>query len=372
MNREAWVEMARQMEMVPERLCRARDLLDQEVARGTIPGASVIIGRRGERVYYATGYSVFTDLQKIEVKRDTLYDCASLTKVVITLPLILMLVDRGQLRLDEPVAEYLPEFAACGKAAVTVNQLLTHTSGLAAFIDLHSQAWSREEILSHICGQPLEYDPGTSMVYSDLGFILLGEMIAKLHGSSLDLVANRELFQPLGMKDSGYCPPEELQSRIAATEFIPEEGAYRWGKVHDSNALALGGVSGHAGLFSTADDLASYAELWLAEGQVNGQSLLSPAAIKRAVSSQTRPKLQANRGLGWVLQGDQWDASGDLMSDVAYGHTGFTGTSLWTDPVSGVYVVLLTNRVHFGRERSVARLRCLMHNIVAASIVSTL
>lgn len=371
MNRDSWIETAQQIGLEPDRLRNAWDVLDREVELGKIPGASMVIGRKGERIHYATGYSVATDLQKLNAARNTLYDCASLTKVVVTLPLILMLVDRGQLGLDDPVAAYIPEFAVHDKAAMTIKHLLTHTSGLPAFVDLQSQVQgrNREDIVSHICRLPLEYELGKAMVYSDLGYIVLGELIAKLYGCALEDAAKRHVFQPLGMRDSQFCPAADLQPRIAATEYIPEERAHRWGRVHDNNALVLGGISGHAGLFATADDLAHYAEMWLAKGWANGKSMLSPAAVNLAITSHTRHLSPANRGLGWVLKGDRWDASGDLMSVSAYGHTGFTGTSLWIDPETGVYVVLLTNRVHFGRERSVSRLRALVHNVVAASVL---
>lgn len=370
MNLEQMNDNVQRMGLDSARLQHVWSTLNQEVERGNIPGASIIIGREEERLHYVTGYAVSTAQKRLKVERDTLYDCASLTKVVVTLPLILMLIDRGELRLNDPVAEYIPDFAVHEKSAVTIQHLLTHTSGLVEFLNMFSHGWSREEIIAHVCQQHLLYEPGTKMVYSDLGFIMLGVIIEKLYGCSLNVAAEEHLFKPLGMTDSVFCPPESLRDRIAATEYMPEEEDHRWGKVHDENALALGGVSGHAGLFSTADDLASYAQMWLAQGEANGKSILSKAAVSRAVTSYTKHLLQANRGLGWVLKGDRWDASGDWMSDMAYGHTGFTGTSLWVDPASGVYVVLLTNRVHFGRDKSVNRLRAVIHNIVDASVVS--
>ena len=363
---ESWLAAARRMGLEPERLAHVRRVLDREVERGLIPGASLLIGRRGERIHYATGCSVATEREKLPATRETLYDCASLTKVVVTLPLILMLVDCGELSLQDPAARYIPELG--DRDAITIKHLLTHTAGFPPFVDLHTPGFSREEIIAHIGRLPLEYEPGTAYVYSDLGYILLGEVIARLYGCPLDEAARRHLFAPLGMKDSGFCPDPALRPRIAATEYIPAEGVHRWGRVHDDNALALGGVSGHAGLFATADDLGRYAEMWLNEGRANGLSVLSPAALRLATVSHTAHLRPANRGLGWVLKGDRWDASGDLMSPNAYGHTGFTGTSLWIDPATGVYVVLLTNRVHFGRDRSVAGLRAAVHNIVAASV----
>jgi CubicO group peptidase (beta-lactamase class C family) len=339
------------------------------VERARIPGASLLIGRRGERLHYATGWSIATEETKLQAARDTLYDCASLTKVVVTLPLILMLIDVGELTLADPASRYIPELSG---DAITIRHLLTHTAGFPPFVDLHGLGLSREEIVAHIGRLTLEYEPGTAYVYSDLGYILLGEVIARLYGCPLDEAARRHLFGPLGMRDSCFRPDAALRPRIAATEFAPAEGAHRWGRVHDDNALTLGGVSGHAGLFATADDLAEYAEMWLSDGWAKGKSVLSPAIVKLATTSHTAHLPPANRGLGWVLKGDRWDASGDLMSASAYGHTGFTGTSLWIDPAAGVYVVLLTNRVHFGRDVNIAGLRAAVHNIVAASVVEPL
>lgn len=368
MNIEQWRETAQHAGMEPESLQRLCGLLDREVERNHIPGASLLIGRNGKRLHYATGDSIRTDDEKLAVTRQTIYDCASLTKIVVTTSLLLMLVDRGQLCLDDPVATYMPDFARHGKHAVTIRQLLTHTSGLAAFADLHSNGLGRDEIIAHVCRGNLEYEPGSRMVYSDFGYIVLGEIVAAIHGCPLDEAAKRLVFEPLGMADSGFCPPPELRARIAATEYDPETGAHRWGSVHDSNALAMGGISGHAGMFSTVDDLAAYAEMWLAKGRVNGEQLLSPTAVRQAISGQIGHLSPSNRGLGWALKGDNWDYSGDWMSASAYGHSGFTGTSLWIDPEAEVYVVLLTNWVHFGRELPINGLRKAVHNIVMASI----
>lgn len=357
--------------MDAERVRDAFRLLDEAVAQGHTPGGVALIGRHGcVAAVHAAGAAHTSSPDGgavIPVKRDTIYDCASLTKVVATLPLVMQLVDRGRLRLSDPVAEYIPEFASQGKGAVTVRQLLAHTSGLAAHKPLYAYGRTVEEIKAHLFSLPLEYEPGTKAVYSCLGFITLGEIVASLFGEPLDQAASKHLFAPLGMNDTCFVPDNKLRLRIAATEHNAKLGRHKWGEVHDENAAALGGISGNAGLFSTVDDLAKYAAMWLARGRYgDGKRLLSEASVLAATRSYTSG-LPANRGLGWVLKGDPGDASGDWMSPSCYGHTGFTGTSLWIDPELDCFAVLLTNRVHFGRDKSIARLRSCFHNTVAAA-----
>ncbi|MDF2725833.1 MAG: putative beta-lactamase [Paenibacillus sp.] len=358
--------------MDAERIGDAFRLLDDAIARGLTPGGVALIGRHGRvAAVHAAGaaHTATPDGADISVQPDTIYDCASLTKIVVTLPLILRLVDRGLLRLGDPVAEYIPAFAASGKEAVTVKQLLAHTSGLAAHARLYEYGGSADERKAALFALPLDYEPGTRSVYSCLGFITLGEIAAALYGKPLDAAAQSELFAPLGMRDSGFAPAAEQRPRIAATEYSAHLGRHKWGEVHDENAASLDGVSGNAGLFATAGDLARYAAMWLSGGRTAaGEQLLSGAAVRAAVRCQTPGLAEpANRGLGWVLRGDPWDASGDLLSPACYGHTGFTGTSLWIDPELDCFAVLLTNRVHFGRDKSVVRLRACFHNAVAAA-----
>lgn len=379
--------------MDANRLQDAFAQLDAAVESGVTPGGVALVGRHGRiagihaagvahtaapasasasasvpNSASASGSISASGEHAISAQPDTIYDCASLTKVVAALPLILLLVERGRLRLDDPVSYYIPAFAVEGKAAVTVKQLLTHTSGLVAYRDMHSHGWTPEEVKARVFAEPLQYEPGTKAVYSDFGFITLGEIAALLFGEPLEAAARRHVFEPLGMHDTRYLPPEESKPRMAATEYDAKLGRHKWGEVHDENAGALGGVSGHAGLFSTAEDLAKYAAMWLAGGRIGGtgRRLLSEATVKAATRSYTT-HLPAGRGLGWVLRGDSFDASGDLLSPSCYGHTGFTGTSIWMDPELDCFAVLLTNRVHHGRSTSVARLRGCFHNAVAAA-----
>jgi len=339
------------------------------VAAGETPGGVAVVSRRGSRIRFAYGNARNDSTGTTPVSFDTIYDCASLTKVTVALPLILLLIDLGKLRLDDPVAAFVPEFASQGKQGVTVRHLLTHTSGLAPFYDMHSHGWDKEKIVSYICGSALGFEPGTSVTYSDLGFILLGEIASRTLGMPLDEAANKFVFEPAGMAESAYKPSASLLPRIAPTEFDAPSGACIHGVVHDENARAMGGVSGHAGLFSTADDMIRYAEMWLAEGKSNVSRVLSKAAVQAATKPWTDRAEGGNRGLGWVLKGDKFDASGDYMSSLSYGHTGFTGTSLYVDPSNEIACVLLTNRVHYGRNKSVVNLRAKFHNTVLAAIV---
>lgn len=344
-------------------------LIDAEIARGEIPGAVAIVGRGGHTIEYAAGLAVDAGGTRIPATIETIYDCASLTKVVVTLPLVLQLVEQGKVALQDPVALHVPEFAAEGKQAVTVSQLLTHTSGLVAFTDMHSHGLTPDEIVAFVMNQPLEYEPGTQVVYSDMGYIALGRLVERLTGEALPEAAQKRIFAPLGMTDSGYVPAPERRERIAATEHYPYESAPRHGVVHDENAAAMGGVSGHAGLFATARDLTRYADMWRGATYPNSaRPPLSIATMRSAVQNYTAVLDSGNRALGWVLRGDKFDASGDLLSDRSFGMTGFTGTSLYIDPEYDLTVVLLTNRVHYGRAKSVARLRACFHNAVAASV----
>lgn len=354
-----------QEEMNEGKLAKAFRLLDQGVTEKKMPGATTVICRNGKIVAtYATGKLIENGSN---VFYDSIYDCASLTKVVVTLPLALKLLEDGHLDANARVSTFIPAFSNGQKSNVTIQQLLTHTSGLKPFVRGAFKGWSPEAIKSHIYQQDLENAPGTRVLYSDLGFIILAEVISRVFQLPLDKAAQKHIFLPLGMTDSCFNPQKELMDRIAATEFREELGDYQRGEVHDERAHALGGVSGHAGLFSTAIDLAYYVKMWLKNGKIGTNSLFSPVTIKAAIRNLTSG-LEGNRGLGWVLKGDPFDASGIFLSPHSYGHTGFTGTSIWMDPVNRLGVVLLTNRVHYGRDVSILGLRRRFHNAVAGCI----
>ncbi len=316
---------------------------------------------------------------------EPLFDLASLTKVVVTTTLCLRYLEQGGLFLDQRVASVLPAFGAFGKGHVTVRQLLTHTSGLPAWKDLRPPPGGDGAGLCPLdlaLREPLERAPGAAVVYSDLGFIALGALLAEIGGAPLDVLARREVLVPLGMGGARYRPGAIEQGRCVPTEVVPKRGGLIVGDVHDDNAAAMGGVSGHAGLFAGCQDLERFCRLWLGLGRLDGQRFLASATVHAATRDQTdglsAPALDgstapaSHRGLGWVLQPNPFWVPCDLCSPRAYSHTGFTGTSLLIDPDLGIFAVLLTNRVHPTREggsaAGVRELRGRFHNAVWAAL----
>jgi uncharacterized protein YbbC (DUF1343 family)/CubicO group peptidase (beta-lactamase class C family) len=315
---------------------------------------------------------------------DTIFDAASLTKVVATAPSILILAEEGKLRLDDPVVRFLPEFAAGGgdREKVTIEQLLTHRAGFPPDDPLELYTGTPEEIFAKKYRQPLVNSPGSKFVYSDVGYEVLGEIVRKVSGQTLDPFAADRIFRPLGMNDTRFgfrlrqslrdWQPRESKpgaepdiSRYAPTE--QREGRWMRGEVHDPRAYAVGGVAGHAGLFSTADDLAKFCEMILAGGRLGHVRVLSPLAV----DAMTRPRDYGDadlRGLGFDIETGYSRTRGDLFPPGSFGHTGFTGTSIWIDPASETFVILLSNRVHPDGKGDVSRLRGLVSNVVAASV----
>ncbi|MCR4403075.1 MAG: beta-lactamase family protein [Firmicutes bacterium] len=341
-------------------------LLEESCASGEIPGAAWVFGRRdGVAGVGACGFAIVNP-ERRRMTVDTVFDLASVTKCVATATGAMILIERGRMRLDDGVKEFVPEFGAAGKESVTIRHLLTHTSGLPAWADLYLHASSPADMIARICRMPLEYEPGSRVVYSCLGFIVLGEVVSRVAGQSLDAFVRAEVFAPLGMSDTCFNPPEGMRTRIAATEHCKWRGRVLIGEVHDENAFAMGGVSGNAGLFSTVRDLAVFCRMFLGEGSLGGVRVLSPAAVRAMTRDYTGHRLGESRGLGWVVRGEgALSSAGDLMSARAYGHTGFTGTSVWIDPELDVFAVLLTNRVHFGRScEAHIKLRPRFHNAV--------
>ncbi len=328
-----------------------------------IPGASAAIRAEGRTIRYAAGLAVDTAELQIPARLDTLYDCASLTKVTVTLPLVLKLTGEGRLHLEDPIARYFPAFDSPDKKAITIRQLLAHTAGFRASADFYSVPCGADEALSRIAAMPLEYRPGTSCVYSDLGYIVLGQLIPQAAGMPLEEAARQYIWGPLGMASCRFVPDPALAGGIAATEYSEALGDCWRGIVHDENARAFGGVSGHAGLFAAADDLLRYAARWLEGAESSG--FLPQRLRAEALAAQTPALPGMNRGLGWVLKDDRADVTGTRSSARAFGHTGFTGTSLMIDPVRKTAAVLLTNRVHYGRGRDITRLRTDFHDAAA-------
>lgn len=348
------------------RLRRIDDLLQNEIDQGRLPGYALAIGL-GDEVIYKSSYGHAENMDGMirPMTIDTIFDLASLTKVVATLPSMLMLIDRGQIRLHDPVAKFIPSFSIKSKSGVTIQHLLTHSSGLPSHREYFAYCHSREEIINMVNHEKLEIAPNKKVVYSDLGFILLGEIVQIVTDTTLDDYAREQIFEPIGMKDTMYHPPEELWTRIAATEKFQITGV-KVGVVHDENAYKMGGVSGHAGLFAPLEDLILYVQMWLQPKA----SVLSEAVKNVAMKCHTT-HLSGRRGLGWSYRGDSYDHAGDLWPETTVGHTGFTGTSLTMDPNSKLWTVLLTNEVHYGREKRIMRdIRGRVHNLIGAALVN--
>jgi CubicO group peptidase (beta-lactamase class C family) len=323
----------------PFRLEAADAVLQSGVADGLWPGivAAVGVGDTVQRRWLLGAAEQWTGAHRA-MTGDTVFDLASLTKVLATLPSVLLLTQRGDLGLDEPVAEYLPDV----DPRILVRHLLTHTAGLPAHIDLSGRARSAVDLVAAAAAERPVVVPGTAVTYSDLGFILLGGLVLAVAGVDLADFAAREVFAPLGVQLT-FDPPTDWLPRIAATEII--DGRPVLGRVHDENAAAAGGRVGHAGLFGTLDDVLRCLPLWL------GDDLLLREDLRREALRDQTAGLGGHRGLGWTCRGDRFDILSDGWGPAAVSHTGFTGTSMALDAGSGRWAVLLTNAVHFGRGR---------------------
>lgn len=342
-------------------------LLDAAVRSGQIPGAVAAAGRGPEVLgRWVTGWADTTPGAERPVTAGTVFDLASLTKVVATTTAVLALAARGALGLDDPVTYYLPGFAACREGPVTIRHLLTHTAGLPATVEFYRWCGSREEVAEALLRTPLEAAPGSEVIYSDLGFMTLGEVARVVTGTPLDVTARRLVTGPLGMGSTGFAPLAVPLTCVAATERRVGGDGLPWvGTVHDENARASGGVAGHAGLFSTLADLVRFAQWWVSD---DGGAV--PAGLRRTAESCQTPGLAGGGGLGWARIGGGLDILGPAWPPTAVSHTGFTGTSLALDPASGVWVVLLTNAVHYGRDHTAIRaLRRDVHAAVAEALL---
>lgn len=328
-------------------------LLESFRERGAFPGGVLAVGHRGSLVHLHPFGRLTYVADAPPVTAQTLYDLASLTKVVATTTVAMTLVDEGRLDLDQPVQELLPGFRGPGKEAITVRHLLTHSSGLPAVAPLFREIQGRAAYLERIQAMDLEYPPGSRSVYSDLGVILLGEIIERTAGQPLEALVRERVLDPLGMRDTLFRPPADLRPRIAPTEFDPWRGRLVQGEVHDENAFAMGGVAPHAGLFGTARDLARFAQMLLNGGSLDGRRIVSQKTAELFTRRAGVPG--SDRALGWDTKSAEGSSAGTLFSPRSFGHTGFTGTSLWMDPERGLYVILLTNRVHPTRENNLIR-----------------
>jgi CubicO group peptidase (beta-lactamase class C family) len=332
--------------MSAARLAKIDHVIERGITAGGYPGAAVVVGRRGSAVWEkGFGRLGWKSSDPTVDAQNTIYDLASLTKVVGTTTALMILFDDGKISLDDPVNKFIPEFSGGDKDLVTIRLLLEHRSGLPAGRDIWRMASSPADARRAVLETPLYFHPGQYYEYSDLGADVLGFVVEAASGKPLDQFLNERVFTPLGMINTGYRPSDTLKTRIAPTEDNPPRGYPLRGEVHDENAYALGGIAGHAGLFSTAADLSVFAQMMLNGGEFDGKRLIADSTV----GLFTR-RAAATRALGWDTCGGT-GSCGKYLSDRAYGHTGFTGTSLWIDPDRQMFVILLTNRVHEARAK---------------------
>ncbi len=344
------------------------EIVEGGIKRGIYPGAVVVVGRRGS-VLYSRGYGHLTWDPKSPVPTpdSTIWDLASLTKVTATTPAVMRLVEQGRVDLDRPVATYLPRFSGGRKAEVTVRMLLDHTSGLRSYVQFFRLAPTRDSAIALLYAEPLRRPPGKSAEYSDLNFLLLGLLVDRVAAEPLDRFATREVFVPAGMLRTMFTPPRALYESVVPTGVW--HGHPSRGVVNDQNAVRFGEVAGHAGLFSTGTDLARYARLWLSEGTVGDRRVFESGTIRRFLQPGAS---SGNRLLGWERRdppGKDPVAAGTLLTDSTYGHTGWTGTELWLDPVRDLYLIFLTNRAYDPRVgRSISELRAVRARLADAAV----
>ena len=355
---------------------RVDEIVQAGIAAKAAPGAVVLIGR-GDQTIYEKAYGTRATVPSTEpMTLDTVFDLASLTKVVATTTAVMTLVEQGRVRLNDPVASFVPGFDRYGKAGITVRHLLTHVSGLRPDVDLHPWTGYDAAMALAIDEVPTAA-PGEQFVYSDINFFLLGDIVSRVTGESLDKYLTRVVFGPLGLRDTGFLPAKTLLPRIAPTERCAEQDAWPCrrpdaaplrGVVHDPTARRMGGVAGHAGLFSTAHDLQRFARMLINGGELDGVRILSPATVARMITPVTLPANAGTRGLGWDIDTSFSSNRGDLFPIGSYGHTGFTGTSLWIDPASKSYVIFLSSRLHPDGVGDVGVLRSRIATVAAAVI----
>ncbi len=344
------------------RLTGVEGIVQDAIENGQVPGAVVLVWHDGQTVYRrAFGHRSLEPRREL-MTIDTIFDVASLTKVIATTTAVMQLVERGQVRLNEPVAKYLPGFARNGKDDVTVRELMTHHSGLTEDLDLTSPWQGRDTAFRMAYDEKPIFTPGSRFLYSDINFITLGALVERISNESLDEYCEKHIFRPLGMLHTRFLPPAAWRPKIAPTQYDDQQKMLR-GVVHDPTARRMGGVAGHAGLFSTADDLAKFAQAVL-----NGSSVLSQLTVEKMTTPQQPPTSQVLRGFGWDIDSPFSSNRGDLLPVGSYGHTGFTGTSLWIDPTTRTFIVILSNAVHPRGKGSAVSLRSKVATMVTAGL----
>ena len=362
-----------------QRLARLEPLIADAIAQHRLPGAVVAVGRPDSVVYQkAFGQRSLVPVREA-MTTDTIFDVASLTKVVATTTSIMMLLEQGRIGLDEAVATYIPEFGRYGKQRITIRHLLTHLSGLRGDLDMALEFQGAETAIRLAAEEVPVARPGQRFIYSDINFFLLGEIVARVSGERLDAFARAHVFEPLGMRETTFLPPATWLPRIAPTEACaplawpcggPQATMLR-GVVHDPTARRMGGVAGHAGLFSTASDLARFCRMLLNGGTLNGVRVLSPLTVALMTRPATPSALGEVRGLGWDIDTRFAVNRGALFPIGSFGHTGWTGPSLWIDPLTRTFVIFLANRVHPDGKGDVASLRGRIATVVAAALAES-
>ena len=346
----------------------ADSLIENVISDSAFPGAVLLVSKDG-KIVHENAYGHYTyDQTSPRMNINTIFDLASVSKVLGTTTVAMMLIDKGKMNLDDKVIKFLPEFNNNGKENITIRNLLVHNSGLAAFkkyYDIYSKA---DEVINDIMNLTPEQEPGSKYVYSDLGMITLQKVMEKISGKSLDKFLGENLFGPLGMNSTMYSPSTELKEMCAPTEY---DDFYRMrqlqGEVHDERAYMLNGVAGHAGLFSTAPDLAKFLQMILQKGNFNGKQYIKPETVEMFTKKQSE---QSSRGLGWDTKSPEGSSAGKYFSLLSYGHTGYTGTSVWTDPLLNTFVILLTNRVYPTRKNNkLSQVRPLIHDAVYQAVI---
>lgn len=335
---------------------RVEEFIETAIHNKELPGAVLAVANAKDVLYCKAFGMAHTEVQ-IPMTEQTIFDCASLTKVTATASSILLLLERGFIDLDDSISSYFPELKQIHED-VKIRHLLTHTSGFQAEIKFYKEEVAYADVIGRIAQETGRKNVEQQVIYSDVNYILLGELIEKVTGISLADYADKNIFQPLRMHNTGFNPSAQLQEKIAATEYRTYLNKHQWGEVHDENALHFGGVSGHAGLFSTAEDLAKFAQSFMK----NNDSIFHEQTKQLAKQSFTEEH-EEQRGLGWQLYSSP-SFSGQYLKE-GFGHTGFTGTSIWISDERQLAIILLTNRVHFGRSCEIQRFRRIVHNLIA-------
>ncbi len=348
-----------------QRLERIDSAVEASIRRGDCPGAVVLVVHDDKIVYRKAFGQAALQPEKKPLSVDAVFDMASITKPVATATSIWILIEQGKLRLSDKVVKYWPEFAANKKDAITVEHLLLHTSGLTADNALADYKDGKAKAMERIAALSLEAEPGARFRYSDVGFIVLGELVERIGGEPVNSFAHKHVFEPLKMTSTGYKPEGKIKERCVPTG--KRDGQWLISEVHDPRAALIDCVAGHAGLFSTADDLARYARMLLRGGELDGKRILSPLTVRRMTEPQLVPG--GLRSLGWDIDTSFSAPRGELFrKGEGFGHTGFTGTSIWIDPPSKTAVIILTNRVHISEKVQVTQLRRQVATIVASSV----